>query len=199
MNLKAKKDEDLFQDGCSGNQLAFFELYSRHTVAMFKRVKFKYFFAESIIEDILNDVWLKMWEACGNPGPSENFGGYFLVTLNHRCCDFLRKNKTHNKYFQPNQLGSDEDPLEVEEITPDQKIPSMEDMALADQQIEILERSLSKLSQEKKEAFMLFVEGRSIREVADIQKINVEAAKSRVRQARNRLKECLPKDLYEND
>lgn len=181
-----QSDEHLIELYNSGNEQAFDELYSRYSQ---KAYNFTMRMAGSreLANDVYQTVWLKIIDKKDdfvlkiNRGhPPFVFKSYFYTMLRNAVFDRKGYGK-HEVQFEE----SDQSEYSESEN-------SIESEVIAEANISTLLSAIEKLPVHLKETFLLLKEsGMSLKEVAEIQGVSLETAKTRRRYAYNKIKPIL--------
>jgi len=173
-----KTDKALMLAYQAGSTAAFEVLYQRHKDKLFG---FLYRSCQdaSLVEDIAHEAWLAVIDRAESYNPSAQFNTWLYRIANNRLIDHWRKQRVREDYQQANK---------VEQLQADQSEMSLlEVQALAQQAME----HLNALPLSQKQAFLLRELGFSLAEIADIQEVEPEAVKSRLRYASKKLRQLL--------
>lgn len=96
-NYNHISDEDLLADVVNDQRLAFNELYERYKAVMLlytsKRLKGDH------AEDIVHDVFVKIWNNRHQLRMDERFAAYLFKALRSRIIDFMAKDSNAKKYL----------------------------------------------------------------------------------------------------
>ncbi|MCT1530941.1 sigma-70 family RNA polymerase sigma factor [Sphingobacterium daejeonense] len=98
LNIQNVSDEELLSDVLQNQRLAFNELYERYKSAMLiyasRRIKAEH------AEDIVHDVFLKIWNNRHQLRMDERFASYLFKALRSRIIDFMARDKNAKKYLE---------------------------------------------------------------------------------------------------
>ena len=167
-----KSDDVLFHAFARGDVSAFDTLYSRYRQALFGYLM-KNCRDESLASEMFQDIWLRVIASVSRYRRRGKFRAWLFTLAHNRLVDYYR------------QL-SKQDFEELSDIETTE--PSIEEQVSNIQIESYLQRTISSLPLEQRSAFLLREEaGLSLREIAQIQEINLETAKSRLRYAYQKL------------
>lgn len=193
-------DEELMRKACDGDETAFNALYNRYNKKLYNYLKQKIFRFElhgggDGLNDLFQDIWINLMKACEHYRETIPFQPYLYKMASNRVVDEYRKKRTRNRLIDDNHkprnslnTNSNEDSHNPHHFH-DPQSKSPDQIAETEETLEeIARRILNDLPIEQQEAFILFVNGHSIREIADITGVSMETAKSRVRYAVKKLR-----------
>ena len=167
-------DDRLMRSYCRGNQQAFDELYVRYKQPLYNYM-LRNCRIEHIAGELYQDVWLRVISSARNYTNKGKFRSWIFTLAHNRLVDYYRK--AEHQYAK--------DP-ETENLT-GQSEP--EQSVISDQTLRDIERVIQTLPFDQQQAFYLREEnGFCIKEIAVIQGISAEAAKSRLRYAYAKLR-----------
>jgi len=162
----------------AGSHDAFAVLVQRHS-ERFYRLAYRYVQTRETAEDIVQDAFLKLWEAPGKWQPERNskFTTWFYRIVVNLCLDWQKKKRP---------LTLDEKlPLVDERETPDAEM-------IRTQEQHVLEREIAALPERQRLALNLcFAEGLSNQEAAEVIGVRLKALQSLILRAKATLKERL--------
>jgi len=173
-------DDELLQAYLRGKEAAFDLLYARY-----KQSLYNYFYRncdKAVVDELFQDVWLRVIASVKRYQNQNKFRSW-LFTLAHNCLvDHYRRQGA-----RVNINVKDDDPLRspVKQASADSIVDG--------KRLELrLKDALARLPAEQRESFYLREEsGFSIRDIAKIQDISNEAAKSRLRYTYKKLRSML--------
>ncbi len=171
-----KDDHELLTLIQAGSQDAFAVLVQRHT-ERFYRLAYRYVHNRETAEDIVQDAFLKLWEAPGRWQPERNskFTTWFYRIVVNLCLDWQKKQR-------PLTL-KEELPLADERETPETAI-------IRTQEQHVLEQAIAALPERQRMALNLcFEEGLSNQEAAEVIGVRLKALQSLIMRAKATLKE----------
>lgn len=170
--LASISDEQLCRQAGSGSATAFEELYRRHG-ELVRSVVRRHVYDAGRTDDLVQEAFAEAWRAIGTFDPARSSARTWLAMIaTRRCIDALRRAAVR---------------------------PVLDDLALAAEPAEsdpgdgialrlTVERALGKLGAPQRTMLrMIYGEGRSYREVADLLGVPVGTAKSRGRAALDQL------------
>lgn len=192
-------DEALFLAYAAGNERAFRALYERHKGWLY-RVVLRQAANPGVADEIFQETWLTLVRTAKSYEPRAKFTTWLYQLARQRLVDAWRAAKPDSSEDPFHGGGEkhdadDHDPLE--DVADFKQLP--DDTLERKRFIDALFAALAELPTEQREAFLLWAEGGlTAEEIAAATGVGMEAAKSRLRYARGRLKETLqrfaPKD-----
>lgn len=170
-------EKELINRVKSGDQVAFEQLYFQYARKLTHRL-LDLLKSEELAQDILQDVFLKVWEVRNQLDPELSFGAFLYTIAGNLCKNSFRKALSHQLY-ESNQ-GFEEAYSPVEQHL------ERKEAELA------LESALSKLTPRQKEVFTLHkIEGRSYKEISELLGISPNTINQLIQQANKQLKATL--------
>lgn len=171
----------LTADLSGGDMAAFDALYRRYHNPVYANI-IKYVQRQDIAEDILQEVFLALWEHRHSFTGSNSIGGWLFVVSHNKSLSYLRKSLSEKRILSTLALTQVDEPAD--------------ERALQSQDA-ILQDAINILSPAKKEVFRLCrVEGKSYKEAALLLNISPaqvkESLKSASKAIRNYLSEKYP-------
>ncbi|WP_266365830.1 RNA polymerase sigma factor [Tellurirhabdus rosea] len=167
--------EQTLQGVIHGDQVAFAELYNHYRTPALR-------FCTSILKDeeeaenILHEVFIKIWERRAQINPELNFNSYLFTCLRNLAFDYLRKMEKSEWLKQQY--------LERMEATRE------EDYDVAEARLEHLQAAIGSLSEKRRQILRLTVEKEmSYQEISDLLRISKNTVKNQLVKARQFLRE----------
>jgi RNA polymerase sigma-70 factor (family 1) len=167
-------DENTLYKLTEGNQNAFAELYNHYRIPALK-------FCISILKDeeesenMVHEVFIKIWERRTQIKPELNFHSYLFTCLRNMAFDHLKKvEKNHylRQRYLENMDAVAEEELEYKEI-----------------KVRTLGKALDALSEKRKQILKLNVEeGKSYQEIAELMSISKNTVKNQLVKAKQFLR-----------
>lgn len=130
-----------------------------------------------VAEDMVQDVFAKLWESRKEIGAIDNIRAYLTYAVKNRCLNYLEHEQAISKHQQEyiRQLAEEES---VEEL------------------ISAVQTSLAKLPPKRRKIVELsVVEGKSYQEIADQEEISINTVKDHIKKAYAFLREEIRQDL----
>ncbi len=170
MSLLSNKD--LLYGLRNSNQRVFEDLYDHYSIPLFKNI-YKLLPHQEDAEDILQSVFLQLWEDRFKLTDNQSVAGWLFTTSFYKTMNFIRAAaKKKLKELEENTLNM-----------PDKEMPDA-DNELYMQKVQLFNQAVNLLPLRKKEAFELCkIEGRSYKEAAAILGISEETVKEYVKSA----------------
>jgi RNA polymerase sigma-70 factor, ECF subfamily len=195
-------DEELMLTALNGNESAFNILYTRFNSRLYHYLLYRLCGDPTHVDDIFMDVWERILKArkkvleAYNRAPAEfKFTCYLFRVAHNRVIDEGRKPKPPMVPYDPYEDNPPQhDPYEDNpqpKESPDPEPAGLEVFVESEQMTNAALEALGQLPKNQREAFLLYVIGMTVPEIAEITDADEEAVKSRIRYARNKLKELL--------
>lgn len=165
---------------------AFDELYAAHRAALWRYIR-RSVRDSAATDDVFQECWSRVIAGRARYRPEARFATW-LYRIAHNCCvDHWRRSGRRDRHETIDDdafADAADDPMSA----PDEEV-------LRGEARERLAAALTRLPEEQRTAFLLYVEGGlSVTEIAEITAVNPETAKSRLRYAVARLKKALGTD-----
>jgi len=149
----------------NGNFAAFDILYKQYHKVVYSNIS-KFILQADIAEDILQDVFMSLWENRRKMDPSKDVGGWLFVVSYNKSIAFLKKRVNENIIFTENLS---------EAIIADETAITA---SVSEIQLEHLKEAINSLSPRKRKVFQLCrLEGKSYSEAATILGLSNETIK----------------------
>jgi len=162
------------RDGDSGAFSSLYAIYApRLSVKLLQLLR-----SEELAEDILQDIFIKIWEVRETIDPDQNFAAFLYKMAANRSKNVFRRNLYDEN--MRNELGKDlgYDPIENAINESDTK--------------KILDLAMSKLTPRQREVYTLHkLEGLSYQEISERLKISASAINHHIQEATKQLKIAL--------
>jgi RNA polymerase sigma factor (sigma-70 family) len=176
-------DESLMLRFAAGEIAAFDRLYRRHELAVWRFV-FRSVRVQAIADELLQDVWFAVARSARIYAPTARFRTWLFTLAHNRMMDHFRSAK-----IRPALAAGDIDL--AEQLAADSGFGPLRQLQSREQGRALI-AAVENLPQEQREAFLLQAEGDlSVAEIAAATGVNFETAKSRLRYARNSLRQQL--------
>ena len=183
--MLSDSDEALIAGYAGGDVGAFERLYRRHELAVWRYLQ-RNVRDQAVADELLQEVWFAVARDAARYSPSSRFTSWLFTIAHHRMIDFVRGRRMHTSL---DVLL--EDAAAVPSLAAD---PSAGPLArvTAQDDLEAITRALGLLPAEQREAFLLQAEGGlSVEEIAAVTAASFETTKSRLRYAKQKLRELL--------
>ncbi len=190
---QAKSDAELITEVLKGNPASFEPLVERYSPRLFGTAR-RYARRESEVEDIVQEVWSKVFQKLASWRGDAPFEHWLMRTAVHTCYDFLRDHKRNREDNVTDISREEEDWLERHAAAPD----SEPDNSQAAKQL--VQRLLDQLSPASRLIITLLeIEDRTVKEISALTGWSVPLVKVRAFRARAEMRKCLKrvaKDKY---
>jgi RNA polymerase sigma-70 factor (ECF subfamily) len=185
MEASATSDEQLMQRYANGDVAAFDQLYSRHELPLWRYI-LRHCGNRATAEELMQEVWFAVAREAGGFRTNARFTSWLYTMARNRVIDRLRASRPQSSLDQAGDSGTTlMDTLADECASPLQA-------AVQSEQGRSIIAALHLLPREQREAFVLQVDaGLSVEQIASVTGTTFETAKSRLRYARDRLKDLL--------
>lgn len=185
MDLNAESDEALMWRYGGGNAAAFDALYARHEMRIWRYIH-RHVGNQASADELMQDVWFAVAREAGKYRPTARFTTWLFTLAHNRVVDALRSRREHASLDVAGEDGEswvESLPSEVGDPLPELQ---------SRQEQHALLRAVEQLPLEQRAAFLLQVEGEmTVEAIAAATGTSFETAKSRLRYARNKLKQLL--------
>lgn len=188
-NAADESDESLMLRYAAGDIAAFDALYARHELGVWRYV-FRSVRVQAVADDLLQDVWFAVARSAPGYTVSARFKTWLFTMAHNRLVDYFRTARHHvsidGSTDEDGEGGGIGDTLAADSgFGPLRRLESSEQAAA-------LIAAVERLPREQREAFLLQAEaGLSVEDIAAATGVNFETAKSRLRYARNSLRQQL--------
>ncbi len=148
-----------------GSEPAFREIYERYHLQMYYIAK-KYVKDQSLAEDAVQDIFVKVWEKRDELDTSKSIRGYFFVMLKNHVLNMIRDRK--KKILSGYELKEEHHPRENRTV----------DDVIYSEYLNQVKQGINELTDRKKEVFELKMNGHSNAEVAEMLQISIRTVKT---------------------
>ncbi|CAN7204784.1 sigma-70 family RNA polymerase sigma factor [Polaromonas sp. LjRoot131] len=185
-------DESLMLRYAAGEIAAFDALYARHELGVWRYV-FRSVRVQAVADDLLQDVWFAVARSAPTYKVSARFKTWLFTMAHNRLIDYFRTARHHVSL--DGNGGDDgeggESPGLGDTLAADSGFGPLRRLESSEQAAALI-AAVERLPREQREAFLLQAEaGLSVEEIAAATGVNFETAKSRLRYARNSLRQQL--------
>jgi RNA polymerase sigma-70 factor (ECF subfamily) len=182
MEAGADSDEALLTRYAAGDAAAFERLYRRHELRVWRYLK-RNVANTALAEELMQEVWFAAAREAGRFRPSARFTTWLFTIAHNRMVDAWRARRPQTSL---DAAARDATAL----VAPPGDRP--EARAIAGEERAALVMALLRLPDEQREAFLLQMEGDlAVEDIARVTGTTFETAKSRLRYARQKLRELL--------
>jgi RNA polymerase sigma-70 factor (ECF subfamily) len=184
--METADDAQLMQRYAAGDAKAFEALYARHKTWLY-RVLLRNTRQEALAQDVFQDTWLTIVRTAHSYEPRAKFSTWLYGLARQRLIDQLRKTRAQPEIADPTFNAAETDTFAEQAV--DLNAPDPADQLAWQQFGSALSQALEQLPAQQREVFVLWVEAEmTVEEIADVTHVNIEAAKSRLRYARAKLR-----------
>ena len=181
VNFSTMQDKELVALLKEGSQQAFAELYIRYYDSLFFYCK-KYLKDESGAEDIVQDIFMQLWDTHDTINITSSFSGYIYTSAHNRILKMIRHFDVHSRYAQHILMNAKEWTNETE------------DSIMNNDFTALLNEMMERLSPKQKEVFRLSrIEGLTYKEISEMLQISIPAVQKHASIALEKIKEHLKK------
>lgn len=168
-------NEHTLREVIQGNRAAFAKLYNHYRAPALR-------FCTSILKDeeeaenMLQEVFVKIWERRSQINPELNFNSYLFTCLRNMAFDYLKKMEK-NEWLKQQYMERMESARD-------------EDSELAEMQMQNLQMAIGSLSEKRKQILKLTIEeGMSYQEIAEMLHISKNTVKNQLVKAKQFLRD----------
>jgi RNA polymerase sigma factor (sigma-70 family) len=184
--LHAMSDETLMQTYAQGNAAAFEALYDRHEQSVWRFV-LRSVREPAIADDVTQEVWLAVAQSAERYEATAKFKTWLFTMARNRVIDLSRTKKHHASIDEEDSDGN----AMFSELAAESRLGPLRQLQSSEEARALL-TAVEQLPSDQREAFLFQAEGEmSVEEIAAATGVSFETAKSRLRYARNKLKELL--------
>ena len=184
-------DEPLMLRFAAGDIAAFDILYGRHSLGVWRYV-LRGVREPAVADDLLQDVWFAVARQAPSYQPTARFKTWLFTMAHNRMVDYFRSAK-HHVSLDGAGAGNDDTAQGdlADTLAADSGFGPVAQLQ-SRQQAAALVKAVEQLPNDQREAFLLQAEGdMTVEEIATSTGVSFETAKSRLRYARNSLRQCL--------
>lgn len=172
-------DLDLFQRISSGDDDAFRKLFTKYYDHVYS-IAIRYLKAHELAEDMVQQVFLQVWEKRENLPTINHPGDYLFIIARNQLISLLRKNASHEKYIQylKQRFNTGVETSELELVEK--------------QNNRLIQQAISKLPPQQQQVYRLSrEEGLNYGEIAAAMNITLHTVKWHMREALEGLRRIL--------
>lgn len=163
-----------------GDYMAFNQLYQRYKIRLTGNI-YRLVKSDELTEDILQDLFLKIWEMRGAIDPGKSFRSYLFRIGENLVYDLYRRAARDEKLLDHFFLYNKRHYQHVEEAVFNKEARSQ------------LQQAIDSLPAQCRKVFVLFqIEGKSYREITEIMGISASTINNHLVRANHLLKSRLP-------
>ena len=189
--LQDTPDEELVSLFVQGDVRAFEMLVSRYRVRLYNFIFYRISDREKA-NDLLQEVFLRVVRGASSFSGQSLFKTWLYTIARNQCTDHLRRARHRRIEILDPAMDGEEDRVQSHVLQSADQGPGPDRLAESMRIQERLQTALESLPEEQREVFVLKErEGLTFAEIAEIQGINANSAKSRMRYALNGLRQAL--------
>ena len=183
-------DENLMLQYKDGDAQAFETLYARYRQPLFRYLQHQCGNA-AVAEELFQDIWLNLIRARRRYQVSASFKTFIYHMAHNRLIDYYRKQKHGVPASYDEHEGLLNQMVSADPVSAERRVQG-------ERQLASLQAAIANLPEAQREAFLLKENtGLSVEQIADITGVNPETAKSRIRYAVNKLRQCIELDDHD--
>lgn len=184
--IEPPSDEALMQSFAQGHVSAFEQLYDRHEKGVWRFVN-RSVQNDAVADDLVQELWFAVARAAASYEPTAKFKTWLFTMARNRVIDHIRTHKNHASIDAENDEGESM----FSDLAADSRLGPFRQVGSREQAKALLD-AVEQLPPDQRETFLLQAEGdMSVEDIALATGVSFETAKSRLRYARNKLKELL--------
>jgi RNA polymerase sigma factor (sigma-70 family) len=174
------------QQFATGNANAFVALYDRHEKSVWRFV-LRSVREPAIADDVTQELWFAVAQSAERYQPTAKFKTWLFTMARNRVIDLSRTKKNHTSIDEEDDEGN----AMFGELAAESRLGPLRQLQ-SNEEARALLAAVEQLPADQREAFLLQAEGdMSVEDIAAATGVSFETAKSRLRYARNKLKELL--------
>ncbi len=180
-------DEQLMLAYQGGDAGAFQALYTRHKGPLYRFMQ-RSVREHGLVEELYQDVWMRVIESRARYAPTAKFTTWLYTIAHNRMMDHFRRHSLR-------AVDASEDAQALGEAMPARSGEQPENVAETRADLRRLAEAIAALPHAQREVFLMHEEsGMTVAEIAEATGEGVEATKSRLRYALQKLREALRDD-----
>lgn len=152
-----------------GDKRAFDDFYHQYYQPVYRNIS-KLIYQHDIAEDILQEVFLALWEHRSKLDPERSVGGWLFVVSYNKSINWLKRNNEERNFVPVSAIYA----FDIEETQVQEQI--------FENQVALINNAVDQLPLRKKQAFRLCkLEGRSYEEAGELLGITTDTVKEYVK------------------
>lgn len=179
--------EELVTRAKNGDQQALNQLYN-DTYRQAYQVAMQMFHDENEAFDILQDSYIKAFNNLSNLKEPSKFKSWFFQIVSNTCRDYLRKRKNNPMFFSDMTYEDDNGENEIEFVDESTAFSPEENVDYSETQRLVAEMIDNLPDEQRLVLLMYYIEGLSIKEIAQSLEISENTVKSRMNYGKKKLK-----------
>ena len=174
--ISKKQDRELVELFIGGSQEAFGELYARFRKPLMYSCK-KYMKNETESEDIVHDVFLRLWETRHSLNPERSFAGYVQILVHNSIMYKFRQSDIHSRFIQHALMSAGNLTNETE------------DAVIGNDHVKLLDELIESLPPRQKEIFRLnHIEELTYKEISELLQMPIDNVRKNASLALKKIK-----------
>ncbi len=159
-----------------GKETAFRLLYEKYA-GVSRYFAFKYVKEEDVVADVVQDVFVAMWEKRRDFETEESLKSFLYTAIRNRCLNIVRHRKVMNRY--------------AEAVIREEEHDSFWDYVLEAELFELLTAVFNELPPACREVYRLSLNGKKYEEIAELLHISINTVKKHKANANRYMRERL--------
>jgi len=174
----------------AGDIAAFDALYLRHELRVWRYV-LRSVRIQAVADDLMQDVWFAVVRSAGNYRDTARFKTWLFTLAHNRMVDHFRTVKNHQSLDIVDENDGDSLAGLADRLAADSSFDPVRQVQSREQAAALI-TAVEQLPAEQRDAFLLQAEGdMTVQDIANATGVSFETAKSRLRYARNSLRDHL--------
>lgn len=180
----------------SGDKDAFAELYQKHYSELCNFI-FNYVEAEAICEELVQDLFLKVWNSRNRFNPEFGLKSYLYKAARNIALDYLRHRKTEKKYLNIHKIERENEWRSQKLKQTEVILQNASSSVLKGQELsEIVEVAIEQLPESRRIIFLLSREdGLTYSEIASVLDISVKTVETQMGRSLKTLRSVLSEHI----
>jgi RNA polymerase sigma-70 factor (family 1) len=179
-----QEEKDLLFELIRGNELAFKKIYQLYSSILFGRLM-KLLKSESQAQEILQDVFVKLWQHRKAIDPEKSFRSFLFKIAENKVYDFFRK-AARDKNMESQLIAFSTSTYNI-----------IEEFKSGDENLATLQKALDSLPPQRQQVFRLCkLEGKSYKEVSELLGISVSTISDHIVKGTKSIREYFGKNNH---
>ena len=146
------------------------------------RLALRITFNRAEAEDVVQEVFVRLWEKRGELKSVQNLEGYLLLSVKNRCLNYLKHEEVERRHAEILLQEQDEEDEDYR--------------LMREEMYRALHRAVDELPERCRQVFELHLQGKKNEEIAQVLELSVETVKTQKKKAMYFLRERLGKSYY---